>query len=171
MRKVFTILAVAGFVAAMMPSALAGGWAITAFVSLPDEFEAGRTYTLSYTILQHGVTPVDNANSVVLFTSVAGDETVTFEATATGDPGRYRVDVTVPSEGAWEMEVTQGPFEAHDFGVIDVSPAVAGAGSGPFLPTVLMLAIPMAALVAGWFTLREMRRVRSTVGEASTESG
>jgi hypothetical protein len=171
MRKAMTILAVAAFLAAMMPSALAGSMAVTAFDSLPDEFEAGRTYTLDYTILQHGVTPVDGANSVVIFTSVGSGERVIFEATATGAPGRYTVDVTVPGEGAWEMQVTQGPFEAHDFGVLDVSPAVAGAGSGPSLPTVLMVALPVAALLAGWFTLREMRRARGTVVEATTETG
>jgi hypothetical protein len=170
MRKVFTILAVAGFVAAMMPSALAGGMAITAFDSLPDEIEAGRTYTLSYTILQHGVTPVDNANSMVIFTS-AGDETVTFEATATGDPGRYRVDVTVPSEGAWEMRVTQGPFEAHDFGVIEISPAAANPAAGPSWASVLMVVLPLAAVAAAWYTVLELRRDRSTVSEASTEAG
>ncbi|MEX0864228.1 MAG: FixH family protein [Acidimicrobiia bacterium] len=170
MRKVFTILAVAGFVAAMMPSALAGGMAITAFDSLPDEFEAGRTYTLSYTILQHGVTPVDNANSMLAFTSVDSGQTITFQATATGDPGRYTVDVTVPAEGAWEMQVTQGPFEAHDFGVIEISPAADNPVAGLSWANVLMVVLPLAAVAAAWYTVRELRRVRQ-VGEVPTEIG
>ncbi len=46
-------------------TAFAGGWAIASFDEVPGDFQAGATYDLEYTILQHGETPVDVGNSQV----------------------------------------------------------------------------------------------------------
>jgi hypothetical protein len=170
MRKAFTILAIASFMAAMMPSALAGNMAVTAFDSLPDEFEAGHTYTLSYTILQHGVNPVDVGESVLSFTNLESGEILTFEAVATGDPGRYSVEVTLPTEGSWHWKITQGPFEPHDLGILGVVPSSAAAGGDPAWFDVLQVILPVTAIAAAWYTVREVARSRSGVSETSPEA-
>lgn len=159
MRKTFVVLAGVAIVFSAASIAVAGNMAVTVFDSLPEEFEAGRTYTLEYSILQHGVNPVEGANSVLTFTAVDDGETLAFAATETSTPGRYRVDVTLPRNGDWSWQVSQGAFEPHVFGALTV--AAASEDGFDLVPWILAL----AALAAGWFTLQEARsRLTTTHG-------
>lgn len=139
--------------------AQAGGWAITSFDSLPADFEAGKPYDLTYTILQHGRTPVDVGTSMVRIRDNKGAVTE-FEAVPTGEVGRYTVTVTFPAAGSFLWEVTQGDFEAHQLGTIEVSAAAAAAAAASggllrwLLPTLL-------ALVIGLIAVQSMAMVRN----------
>ncbi len=115
-------------------AASAGGWALTSFDELPTSFEAGETYELSYTILQHGQTPVDVFQTSVFVTDSNGNVTE-FEAARTDSIGRYTVEVTFPAAGTFTWNVSQGDFAPHDLGSISVTEAAASTTSsiGRFL--------------------------------------
>jgi hypothetical protein len=146
----FTRLIAILFVLVAIPiSAVAGGWAMSSFDELPTSFESGETYALSYTILQHGKTPVDVGESSIIVTDPAGRTTV-FEATKTKEPGRYTVEVTFPEAGTFKWQVSQGMFEPHDLGTIGVAEgaasAVAGSSSRPILTAAFALVVALLGL-------------------------
>jgi hypothetical protein len=167
MRKTLTLSVVALIIGAVMPAALAGGWAMTAFDSLPDEFEAGHSYTLEYTVLQHGRTPVDVGLSEVTFIDVEG-RALTFEAQRLDAPGRYTVEVTLPEGGTWSWSVSQGYFASHDMGTVVVATepvgATTGSGLAPAAGTdglgLLRILLPVAAVVAAAYTVGQVARTR-----------
>jgi YtkA-like len=169
MRKTITLAFTASVLAAVMPvAAIAGGWALTAFDSLPDDFEAGQSYTLHYTVLQHGNTPVDVGPSEVTFVDDGG-RAIIFEARRLGEPGRYTVEVTLPEGGTWSWSVSQGYFTAQDMGTVVVASVpfettVPGTdqvtGAGIDLMELLRVVLPLAAIVAAVYTLREVARPR-----------
>jgi hypothetical protein len=132
--------------------ALAGGWAITSFDALPAEFRAGETYRLGYTVLQHGQTPVRNAQTAIRIRLQGGGETLSFPGRAEGAPGHYVAQVRFPTSGTWTWEVDQGgftvsndagktetfPFEPQRLLPVTVLPAVAVSA-----PTVSATALPV----------------------------
>lgn len=131
-------------------AASAGGWAMASFDQVPSEFEAGVTYDLQYTILQHGETPVDVGDSQVLIVDPAGSITA-FDAVPLGQPGRYSVSITFPESGSWQWEVTMGEFAPHPMGSIDVREASnksTGAESlaRSMLPVALLLVFGLIAI-------------------------
>lgn len=148
------LLAIVAFLTLMaFPTvAQAGGWAVTSFDSLPTDFEAGQPYDLTYTILQHGQTPVDVGTSVVRIIDSGGTLTE-FVAVPTGELGRYAVTVTFPASGTFQWEVTQGDFESYQLGTIEVNAAAAAAAGASallrwLLPTALVLVIGLIAIQA-----------------------
>lgn len=165
------LVVVCAFLALMAIPALAqaGGWAIASFDSLPADFEAGESYDLTYTILQHGKTPVDVGTSVVRIRDSLGAVTE-FEAVPIGEVGRYSVAVTFPAAGSFLWEVTQGDFEAHQLGTIEVSAAaVAVVASGGILrwllPTLLVLVMGLTATQV----VSIIRNRRVPVGQVSAD--
>ena len=150
-------------------AALAGSWAMASFDQVPGEFEAGSTYDLQYTILQHGETPVDVGASQVLIVDSAGAITA-FDAVRLGQPGRYSVSMTFPQSGAWGWEVTMGPFGSHQMGTVDVQEAsIESSGAGSLvrwmLPVALMLVMGLIGVqLAGLASGR--RPARGTQGQA-----
>jgi hypothetical protein len=146
------VIAVVALAALTLPlAALAGGWAITSFDELPSDIEAGRSYDLSYTILQHGQTPVDVAVSTVRITDAQGQVSI-FNGTRVG-LGRYTVSVTFPTTGTFFWEVTQGSFEPHSLGTVTIdsmatatTAGTAGGLLGMMLPIALVLVILLVAV-------------------------
>jgi len=151
------------FVLALPLAASAGGWALTSFDEMPTEFAAGEAYDLSYTILQHGKTPVDVGKSAVLVTDSEGTVTE-FVATATDEVGRYDVQVTFPESGTFSWQVSQGPFREHDLGSIDVAAAPAGVATAPtsmLLPIAFALVIGLLAVQIFALIRRRPQSVRA----------
>ena len=108
--------------------------------------QAGSTYDLEYTILQHGETPVDVGRSQVRIVDSQGGVTA-FDAVAGSDSGRYSVSITFPESGTWHWEVSMGDFGTHQLGSIDVAAAAIG-GVAP--SSMLRWLMPAAlALVLG----------------------
>ena len=130
--------------------AFAGGWAIASFDEVPGEFQAGVTYDLEYTVLQHGETPVDVGSSEVRIVDSNGTVTE-FDAVAAGQPGQYTVAVTFPESGTWQWEVTLGAFAAQEMGTVEVAAAALGAAASGstlrwLLPAALILVIGLIAV-------------------------
>jgi hypothetical protein len=120
-------LAALGGVLASAGTALAGGWAVTTLDSLPDEVRAGHTYSLGYTILQHGLTPFQTSESAIVITSRDGQKQ-SFAGKAQGAVGHYVAEVRFPAAGEWSWEVRPGPFEPQRLAPVTV--LAAGGASG-----------------------------------------
>lgn len=56
-RLVVGCLVAGAMMVALAGPALAGGWATTTLDEVPAELESGETYSIGYTILQHGKSP------------------------------------------------------------------------------------------------------------------
>ena len=123
------ILAVAALFALAAP-ALAGGWAITTVDTLPQEFRAGETYTIGFTILQHGTMPFEGAETEIRVISTTTRERHTFAGRPEGAKGHYVAEVRVPSAGEWRWEVQPGWFEKQDLGLLNVLPPLSAASGG-----------------------------------------
>jgi hypothetical protein len=99
----------AGGVAVVIP-AETGGRATT----------AGDPTTLSFQLLQHGVTPVDFGVTTVVFTDTASGESFQATATPTAKAGWFEASFTYPKGGYWAWHVD------HDGLAIESAPVVVG---------------------------------------------
>lgn len=114
------VLGIIGFAA---PAAAKGGWALTV-VDPFDEPSAGEDLDVTFTILQHGRTPVDVEGVLLLVDSPDG-ATTQYDAESTGEVGRYRATVSFPDDGRYHWRVIQGWFGEYDLGDLDVTGASA----------------------------------------------
>ena len=139
-----TLVLAAMFALALSSPALGGGWAVTTLDSVPDGFEAGQTYSIGYTIRQHGVTPVSVDRTEIRVTHSDSGKRLSFRGVPEGPVGHYVAKVTIPAAGTWTWDVTQGPFEAHPLGKITVSmPGTAAVAATP-----AAVAAPQAVTIA-----------------------
>ena len=119
MRLLTSTLAAAALTLLMGLPALAGGWATVTLDQLPTEFQAGQTYRMGFTILQHGITPFDGGGAGIRARSATG-QTATFAAKAEGPAGHYVAEVKFPSAGMWTWEIAPGPFAPQPLAPIEV---------------------------------------------------
>lgn len=82
-----------------------GGWAVTTVDELPDYVEAGKPFTLSYVVRQHGREPLASLDGQVEASS--GASRVTARATAV-TAGRYSVSLSLPRPGDWTLVIRHG---------------------------------------------------------------
>lgn len=154
-RRILVTTATVATLMALAGVAMAGGFAITTVDDAPDEFEAGTTYDITYTILQHGRTPVDDASTHLEFTS-PGSGPLRFPGSPTGIPGQYVATVELPEAGSWSWAVDQGEFGVLPLGDVEVgAPAGVAAASTGALAYVLTAAalaagIVFIGLLRGW---------------------
>ena len=89
-RRLASLVMIAAALVAAVPGgpATAGGWAVTVVDPLPPVV-AGAPLEVSFTILQHGQTPVDVEDVVLIVTEPDGDRRQ-FPAASAGELGRYR---------------------------------------------------------------------------------
>lgn len=168
-----TMIIVAACFAAMSISgtAMAGNWATTTLDEAPDQFRMGVTHEVTYTVLQHGTTPVDGSTAIVFRPAkgtMSSPSDIRFKGFPTGEPGQYRAQVELPVSGVWIWEVEQGPFGTFDLGSVEVGTDTAGSflfGDGSRL-LVAGLAGAGLLLVAG--VLRQASRPKSAPASRMT---
>jgi hypothetical protein len=148
MRRRATVVSFAILLALVSSSALAlaGGWAVTTVEGVPDDVVAGTTYTIDYTIRQHGQHPADVDNTYIQIMNGASGETLRFQGQPAGEPGAYIAEVTFPAEGAWQWQVEQGIFGPQTLGSFQVQTPSAAASF--WTSTAVRAGLPLAALVA-----------------------
>ncbi|HEX3220111.1 MAG TPA: hypothetical protein VHU77_08835 [Candidatus Limnocylindria bacterium] len=107
-------------------SALAGGWASATLDQQPDDPGAGGTLTMGFTLLQHGVTPVDWGEPLVTLSDAASGVRVSAVAHPSGKVGHWVADLRVPAAGTWTLEIR------HDLQIapLNFEPIVVGGGAG-----------------------------------------
>lgn len=155
-----TVAALAG----SSSSVSAGGWAVASLDAIPAA-QPGATSEVSFTILQHGVRPVDLDDDVGIEIR-DGDGTIAFfPAVSDGATGHYVAMVTFPEEaGTYPWSVRMGWFGPHELGTLDVrAPEPA---SPTAWPTIRWLALGGSLMLAGiaFVDLAVSRRRRLAVG-------
>jgi len=130
--------------------ASAGGWA-TVLVDREasgSTGHAGEPVAVVFTVLQHGVTPVDGEVATVVATDAAAGGQVRVVATADGVAGRYHAALVLPHEGTWRWQVELGGLAAQSqFQDVAVTAALTPPGAGAERPTAGGVDLGAAALV------------------------
>lgn len=160
-------------------AALAGGWAVVTLDAPPGEIRAGTPWTVGFTVLQHGQTPVHklDANSSVeplLVAEHSGGRRLEVMATPGEEVGHFTAEVTFPVEGEWTWTILPNPLAGETaFEPLSVLPAVASqtssdaaqqssaalaAAPGLSLPDGLRWAAVGVAGLAGLLALFQARR-------------
>jgi len=135
-RKIGLLLGMA-LLLTLVSAALAGGWAVVTLDAPPGEIHAGEPWTVGFTVLQHGRTPVhrfaDGAPVEPLLVARNLDAGRRVEVTATPDDevGHFTAEVTFPVEGEWRWTVLPNPLAGDTaFEPLTVLPAVAPQAGG-----------------------------------------
>ena len=134
MKRASVLVVVGLLLLATTAVVLAGGWAVVTLDSPPGEIHAGEPWTVGFTVLQHGQTPVHNLGpgspiEPLLIATNADGRRVEAQATPTEEVGHFVAEVTFPTEGDWEWTIHPNPL----------------AGESLFEPLTVMAARPAAA--------------------------
>jgi hypothetical protein len=143
---------------AVVPTALAGGWATAGLGPPPPGTEAGDIWNAQFTVLQHGQTPLVGVAPVVIIRNDAG-KVLRFPAKPVGKPGVYAAQVKFPEGGTWRYQVEDGFSATHDFPAVTIGgPAAGGDSSFPFVPALGGLAAALLAAAGLVLIFRRQRR-------------
>ena len=99
----------------MASTAFAGGWASATLDRQPTDPGEGGTLVVGFTLLQHGVTPVDWGQPVVALVNADTGARVTADAVQSGAIGHWTAQLTAPAAGSWSLELR------HDLEVVPVN--------------------------------------------------
>jgi len=89
---------------ALVIPVFAGGWAVISLDELPVGVVSGEPYTIGFTVLQHGRTPMTDLYPTVT-ARIAKGEVLTFSAEPEGKPGHYTAALTFPTGGEWDWSI------------------------------------------------------------------
>ena len=78
----------------------AGSWAVITLDELPTKVIAGEPLTVGFTVLQHGLTPMDGLFPTIT-ASLYKEQEFIVNAEPDGQPGHYTATLTFPKEGEW----------------------------------------------------------------------
>ncbi len=151
-RRIRLVIPAALILMTIAAPALGGGVTVVNFTEVPD-FEAGTPYRLDYSILGHGVEPMDVGHSTLQFHGPGG-ETVIFPAESTAK-GQWTAEVVLPTAGEWRWEVLAGSEVMQTLGTLSVEPAREAIPAG--LMDSLRLGLPIATLLALILLVTEIR--------------
>ncbi|HCB00989.1 MAG TPA: hypothetical protein DEP19_01280, partial [Anaerolineae bacterium] len=82
----------------------AGGWAVITLDELPTNVTAGEEFTIGFTVLQHGKTPMTGLTPIIT-ANLYKEEQFTVTAREEGEPGHYTATLTFPKEGDWNWTI------------------------------------------------------------------
>lgn len=102
---------------------VAGGWAEATLDEAVPPPTAGEPFEIRFTLYQHGVTPVNTGNVVVLATAPDGRQ-LSFSADRSAGEAHWTATVTLPDAGAWEWRIAlpnQLEVEPASFGSLQVN--------------------------------------------------
>jgi MYXO-CTERM domain-containing protein len=144
--------------------ASAGGWASVGFEPLPDGTDAGGTWKPTIFVKQHGITPLDGLQPVVMIEETGSGEATKFLATAGSEPGEYRADVVFPSAGDWRVTILAGFGDSKvTYGPVAIGGSVTGGGDSEPLSVLGFGALAVLGLF-GVVALRRSRRLTPASG-------
>ena len=166
-RLVAGLVIAAGGVLAAAPGASAGGFALTTLDAVPTPVP-GEPTDVGFTILQHGVTPVDIDEGVELVVMGPNGTTV-FPAERDGRVGHYVATIRVPANGSYRWFVRQGWFGEQSLGMFVTSDGgVASAGGWQAPKPLAPGLVGLACVFAGLAVVDALRgRRRPVIGAAA----
>ena len=165
-----TRLALATVMAALLATAAgavaAGNYAEVGYT---DGMEAppiaGEERAIRFSLLQHGVTPVDHGQ-VTITATTPGSAPVTVEATSLGG-GDWAATVTFATAGDWQLRVLHSEFETPPAMAVSVAEA-AVEWPASLLPITAIGLAAIALLAAAAITVRRVSRPPVPSTEPST---
>lgn len=172
-RRTMIIVAACVAVMSIPGTALAGNWATTTIDEAPDEFRVGITHEVTYTVLQHGRTPVDGSTAIVFKPAkgtMSSASAIRFKGFPTDEPGQYRAHVELPVSGVWIWEVEQGPFGTFELGSVQVGAEPAGSLLSGDRSRLLVAGLVGAGLLFAAGVLRQASRPNSAPASRITSS-
>lgn len=141
MKRRLVMVAVTALLLVLAQGVRAGGWAVIVLDEPLGAIHAGESYSVGFTVMQHGQTPVhrlgDGLPIEPLFT--ATNTTTGDKIEATGVPtkeiGHFVVEVTFPSEGTWDWNIEPAPLIGDTvFEPLTVLPALPVASQAAAIP-------------------------------------
>jgi len=134
--------------------AFAGGWAVITLDELPTGIVAGKPFTVGFTVLQHGQTPLTDLSPTITANLYKEQEFVV-TAEPEGEPGHYTATLTFPKEGEWRWSIQAFTMD-QAMPMLSVAAPIAGAANPPVMKTEPaisftspMLIVSMLALAVG----------------------
>jgi len=120
-RILLVLAAILATVALPAAPARAGGWAVTALDPLPQQLQAGSTYTVGYWVLQHGSHPYegDLGRTGLKLVDDRG-QMVSFHGVALREPAHFAAAIAIPHAGTWKLYGQQGIFAEYQVGTLTV---------------------------------------------------
>lgn len=97
--------------------AAAGGWATATLDPPPDNPVAGEPVEMGFTLMQHGMTPMDWGVATFVVIDGESGERTDYRATLSDPPGHWTVEVSFPDNGTYRFEVL------HDVAIQSVNVA------------------------------------------------
>ena len=130
-------------------AALAGGWAVITLDGPPGEIRAGEPWTVGFTVLQHGATPVHRLDAttpiepLLVARNPAAGRRVEVLATPGEEVGHFTAEVTFPVEGEWTWTILPNPLAGETaFEPLNVLPAAAPQTTGVAESSTALAAAP-----------------------------
>jgi hypothetical protein len=164
--RVFAVVGAIVCALALPTLASAGGWASVGFEPLPDGTSAGGTWKAAIFVKQHGITPLEGLQPVVVIEETGSGESTRFLAAADEERGVYHADVVFPSAGDWRVTILSGFGDSKaTYGPVAIG--APGAGGGVSEPArVLGFGILVLAVLGAFGVLvaRRSRRVAPAGG-------
>jgi hypothetical protein len=106
---------------------------------------AGQGVEVSFTVRQHGVTPVHLDEGVGIDITSTGGAVESFPAVPDGPTGHYVTEVVFPEPGTYTWRVRQGWFASQELGPIAVPGPAAAPDDGYRYPALVRLGLPAIA--------------------------
>ena len=148
------LVAAFGIVVGSTSVASAGGWAVASIDAVPTP-RAGATEAVGFTILQHGVTPVDlladPGNEVGIELVDADGSVAFFPAVSDSAVGHYLANVVFDDAGDHEWTIRMGWFGSQALGTVTVTGSGASSDGSSWPAVRVALSVLAATLVAGAF--------------------
>ncbi len=111
-------------------AALFGGWAVITVEDLPDYLVAGQPVSLTFTVRQHGVRPLEALAPTVEARSGGVQERAA--ATPGREAGQYVATMAVPQAGTWTFTIRSG-FHSSETTLLPLEAVAADGRSVPVL--------------------------------------
>ena len=117
----------------IVPTALAGGWAVITLDQLPAQVLAEQPVSVSFMVRQHGMRPMGDLTPQITAVHRDTQKSINITAKPEGRVGHYAASLTFPQPGVWAwsiraftMDVPMPPLT-----ILDAAPA---ANDEPTLP-------------------------------------
>ncbi len=144
--------------------ARAGGWAVISLENLPAGVQSGQPFTVRFTVLQHGITPLSGLEPMIEVEHAATGTLFSFAAQPGLTAGLYEASLTLPEAGEWVWSIAAFTM-VQPMPAISVQPGpalpagsakLAASGNSPLPQPLVSLAASLAAviLLAAAFGLR-----------------
>jgi len=117
---------------ALVIPVFAGGWAVITLDELPTGVVAGESFTVGFTVLQHGRTPLPGLDPTITATLLK--EQFVVHAEAEGEPGHYTAMLSFPKEGEWRWSIQAFTMD-QPMPTLSVAAPIAGSISEPVAQT------------------------------------